>query len=178
MRKQLAIISGLVSLGLVTSACSTARQALGLEKVAPDEFRVVTKAPLSVPPDYALRPPAPGGDQPQTFDAQSSARMVLIGKEAAARRTQGENLLVAKAGGDRVDPSVRFVVDDENGDLTYKTPDFANRVINFRPDDERTPLNAMSEAERLRQQAITSATGGQPVIIRREEPGSFKLPGL
>ena len=37
------------------AGCQSASQALGMTKVTPDEFRVVTKAPLVVPPDYALR---------------------------------------------------------------------------------------------------------------------------
>ena len=41
------------------AGCNSTSQALGLSKVTPDEFRIVTKAPLVVPPDYALRPPSP-----------------------------------------------------------------------------------------------------------------------
>lgn len=178
MRSTTGYLAALLVSVTVLSGCSQAREALGLEKVAPDEFRVVTKAPLSVPPDYALRPPAPGGDQPQIFDAQSSARVHLLGQQAAARRSQGENLLVAKAGGNRVDGNVRLIVDDENGDLSYKSQSFADEVLKFRGSSKSTPLNAMSEAERLKQQAINAATGGKPVIIQRAEPGSLKLPGL
>ena len=44
------------ALGL--GGCQSASKALGMNKVTPDEFRVVTKAPLIVPPDFSLRPPA------------------------------------------------------------------------------------------------------------------------
>jgi len=54
----------IVATALVAAAglagCQSTQKALGMSKVTPDEFRVVTKAPLVVPPDYALRPPAPG----------------------------------------------------------------------------------------------------------------------
>ena len=33
------------------TGCTSTRQALGMTKVTPDEFRVVSKAPLVVPPD-------------------------------------------------------------------------------------------------------------------------------
>ena len=46
--------------GLGLAGCNSTRNALGMTKVTPDEFRVVSKAPLVVPPEYALRPPAPG----------------------------------------------------------------------------------------------------------------------
>ena len=35
--------------------CDTASKAFGLSKVTPDEFRVVTKAPLTLPPEAAQR---------------------------------------------------------------------------------------------------------------------------
>ena len=46
--------------GVWLSACGGVREAVGLETPAPDEFAVVTKAPLVMPPDYTLRPPQPG----------------------------------------------------------------------------------------------------------------------
>lgn len=38
--------------------CSGIGKALGFSKRPPDEFEVLAKAPLVVPPDYNLRPPA------------------------------------------------------------------------------------------------------------------------
>lgn len=50
---------------LMTSGCGDARQAFGLTRSAPDEFQVYKRQPLSMPPDYTLRPPAPGTPRPQ-----------------------------------------------------------------------------------------------------------------
>ena len=42
---------------LALSACSTAtKEKLGLTKKAPNEFMVIPRAPLSLPPEYDLRP--------------------------------------------------------------------------------------------------------------------------
>lgn len=42
---------------LALSACSTlTKEKLGMTKKAPDEFMVVPRAPLSLPPEYDLRP--------------------------------------------------------------------------------------------------------------------------
>ena len=38
------------ALGL--GGCQSASKALGMSRVTPDEFRVVTKSPLVVPPDF------------------------------------------------------------------------------------------------------------------------------
>ena len=42
------------------AGCEGIRDQLGFNKKAPDEFTVVKKAPLVLPPDFSLRPPAPG----------------------------------------------------------------------------------------------------------------------
>ena len=50
-------------LALGVGGCTEARRAVGWEKSPPDEFRIMTRAPLSMPPDYGLRPPTPGAPQ-------------------------------------------------------------------------------------------------------------------
>ncbi len=172
------------------AACNTASQALGVSKVTPDEFRVVSKAPLVVPPDYALRPPAPGEPRPQELQPESAARQALLGQRQQQTRSAGESALVTRAGGDRADPLVRYVVDDEFGDIAHKEKSFADRVLFWRKDNPATqvnpaaaaaaeagaepaPVDAAAEAARL-----AGATGGQPVIIARERRGGLKLPGL
>src|SRR5512143_1277174 len=42
------------------TGCDTLRNAAGEGKDSPDEFAVVTKAPLVIPPDFNLHPPAAG----------------------------------------------------------------------------------------------------------------------
>ena len=86
------------------AGCVSTRNALGLSKVTPDEFRVVTKAPRVIPPDYALRPPAPGEPRPQELQPESAARTALLGAREAQARSDGEKLLVTKAGADTPAP--------------------------------------------------------------------------
>ena len=43
------VIASLLAV-LVAGGCEGARKAIGLEKAAPDEFSVYTRAPLSLPP--------------------------------------------------------------------------------------------------------------------------------
>jgi hypothetical protein len=52
----------LLLLCLGASACgdSTPRQVFGLDKNPPDAFTVVARAPLTLPPDFGLRPPRLG----------------------------------------------------------------------------------------------------------------------
>lgn len=185
MNKRVMTVAILAVAGLAATGCQSTKQALGMTKVVPDEFRVVTKAPLVVPPEYALRPPAPGEPRPQELQPESAARQALLGQRAAAARSQGEAMLVTRAGGDRADPLARYVVDDEFGDIAYKEKSFADRIMFWRGSNdtassapvapganESAPVDAATEAERLR-----ALTGGRPITISRQTP-RFKLPGL
>jgi hypothetical protein len=66
---------------------------LGLEKTSPDEFLVVKRAPLSLPPNYELRPPKPGERRPQERTVRSRAKDRLFqspgGANGGAKGTRG-----------------------------------------------------------------------------------------
>src|ERR1700759_3338402 len=49
----------------------------GLTRDAPDEFTVTTRAPLSMPPDFSIRPPQPGAARPQELSARNAAEAAL-----------------------------------------------------------------------------------------------------
>lgn len=161
------------------AGCQSAGKALGMSKVTPDEFRVVTKAPLVVPPDFALRPPAPGEPRPQELQPESAARTALLGARESQVRTDGEKALVAKAGAEKADPLIRYVVDDEFGDVAHKDKSFADRVLFWRSGkpaaEQATPVevDAASEAKR-----ISGLTGDKSIIIQHDENSRLKLPGL
>jgi hypothetical protein len=168
------------------AGCDSASRAFGLAKVTPDEFRVVTKAPLTLPPDYSLRPPAPGEPRPQELQPESAARQALVGQRAGDVRSDGERIFVSKAGADHADPLVRYVVDDEFGNLAHKDKSFADYVMFWKKgepaaapaveaadQDQSQPIDPATEEKRL--QALT---GGKTIFIARKGDSKVKLPGL
>jgi hypothetical protein len=68
---------------LPISGCSrgSVQDALGMSKRAPDEFAVVRRAPLIMPPDYDLRPPDPGAPRPNIGRTADQARVALTGNQ-------------------------------------------------------------------------------------------------
>ncbi len=155
---------------MALSACSGTNTRSGFDKNAPDEFRVLRKAPLTIPPDYNLRPPAPGEARPQELRPSDQARAALFGQDYGKDASQGEQLLVARAGGDAVDPSIRAKVDYDDANTVRKSTSFGDEVIAGElPDDPEAAEKAAS--------AIEKATGGEDVIIQRKTVSS-KLPGL
>lgn len=85
-------------LSLALTACGTVRETLGVdEQSGPDEFDVATAPPLSIPPDFNLRPPEPGAPRPQAINPQTTARELLTGGAAehgeAVEPSASENIL-------------------------------------------------------------------------------------
>jgi hypothetical protein len=181
MRFNRVIIASALFAAAGLAGCQSTKSALGMTKVTPDEFRVVSKAPLVVPPDYGLRPPAPGEPRPQELQPESAARTAILGAREAQVRSDGEKMLVAKAGAEKADPLIRYVVDDEFGDIAHKEKNFADRVMFWHgsaktPDvgqDTAAPVDAAAEDARIK-----ALTGDKAVVIQRDENRHLKLPGL
>jgi hypothetical protein len=160
------------------SGCGSMREALGVEKVAPDEFRVVTTAPLVIPPDYNLRPPAPGETRPQELRPDAQARAALFGRDMGRDATAGERALVGRAGAGATDPSIRATIDRESSDIVRKPEAFADRVLNpsapVPSTGDAAADAARAERERLQ---VERATGGVSPTIAPPRQNEPKLPG-
>jgi len=181
MHKSVTLVALAAACAMTAGCGSGFRQAIGVEKVAPDEFRVVTRAPLTLPPDYALRPPRPGDPRPQELRPDGAARAAVFGQDVGAGATAGERAIVNRAGADAVDPAIRAQVDLEGAALVRKPEDFANRVIGFEgAAAAATPAaNPTDEEKRLAdQESVRRTTGGAPVVIQRGDTDRLKLPGL
>jgi hypothetical protein len=160
------------------SGCASIGNALGGGKVSPDEFRVVSQAPLTLPPDYSLRPPRPGEARPQELQPTEEARQALFGQDVGATASAGERQLVGDAHADATDPNIRDTVDFEAQGIVRRNEGFVNRLLAFGGSPSASaPLDPQAEQERLADEdSIRRATGGGQVIIQRDS-GGFKLPG-
>ncbi len=131
----------------------------------PDEFRVVKKAPLVIPPEYNLRPPQPGQAQPSEVDPARSDIAQVFGTSIGQGASASERALVQFAGASAVNPIIREQIDYEEAKVIRKSQRISDRVLFWRDNREEAS-------------ADDTATGGQPVTIERgREGGSFKLPG-
>lgn len=120
-----------VALAFGTASCSSLSKAVGSGKNSPDEFAVVTKAPLVIPPDFSLRPPRPGARRPQERDAAQEAANAVFGGSgpAAAMQTDGERMLLEGAGAQDADDSIRDLVDSEFYTIQRTNTGFANKIL-------------------------------------------------
>lgn len=153
LRKSLAVVAGAALIG--TAGCSSLSKAVGNQKNSPDEFAVVTKAPLVIPPDFSLRPPRPGARRPQERDSSQDASAAVFGSASgidAAAQTDGERMLLVTAGADDADNSIRDLVDSEYFTVQRTGRGFANKILFWKGEtvDPATLVDSEAEAERLR----------------------------
>jgi len=75
----------LLPAALLLAGCGDeVKKTFGLGKNPPDEFQVVRRAPLALPPDFSLRPPQPGAGRPQEETASDQARRTVLDQTQAA----------------------------------------------------------------------------------------------
>ena len=174
-----ALAATTVAFALGAAGCSSFARASGASKTTPDEFRIVTKAPLTVPPEFNLRPPRAGEPRPEDLLPRDLANSPLYGGGPLnTDASDGEQMLLARVGAASADPAVRALVDIETAGVVRKDRGFANRILFWRDGDTALDETTLADAEEIqrRQELADRATGGEPVVIRRDV--GPKLPGL
>ena len=114
MRKFM-IATCLVGTLAALSACGS-RGVFNRER--PDEMAVSRQAPLVIPPDFALVPPAPGAAPTVTSDANRQAMEAMFGGPAA--RSSSESAVLGEAGRDTALPGIRSSVGDPQTNMVDK----------------------------------------------------------
>jgi hypothetical protein len=184
---------------LTACARGTVQNALGMGKRAPDEFAVVSRAPLVLPPDYGLRPPGSAESRPGVDTPSERARASLTGGEAerpaAPDRevvsatfdeqgqavsdqhgdavSSGERALVAEATTTPTDPDIRRRIAEENMELAQVESALFTRLVRWnQPDTLSVAVDPVAETERLRTnraQGKPATEGDSPVITQRRQ---------
>ncbi|MFL2769514.1 MAG: DUF3035 domain-containing protein [Rhodospirillaceae bacterium] len=156
----------------VLSGCDDTRRALGIDKSLPDEFAVVRRAPLVMPPDYNLRPPAPGSERPQEGTTAEQARNTLIGRNRLDGYrlrgfSPGEIELLDQAGADLISPGIRDMLDRETSAFAKESDSFTDRLVFWSSNGQLgTPLDPAAEQKRLNEnQALGKAANEGPIPV-------------
>lgn len=185
-RRVLVSLCCAAALAATLSGCSNVRESLGMTREAPDEFRVVSRPPLAVPPDFRLRPPDPGAPPLQVGSASDMGRSAVTGTQSQPARTRdgasgglssGERALLSAAGADSADPSIRATVNAESASLAEGGRSFTDRLVFWRePEESGTLIDADAEARRIRERQAMgdSLTDGETPMIERRERGMFE----
>jgi hypothetical protein len=165
---------------LLLTGCDTGNLArtFGLTRDSPDEYTVTTRAPLSMPPEYNLRPPEPGASRPQEQTERQQAEQALapalaLGAQPAGSVSPGQTALIQETG-PAASSDVRRRVDQEAH--SDADPGFVDKLLYWRkPDPQNAQVDAQKESQRLRQNAALgeSPSVGETPIIQPTKKGWF-----
>lgn len=170
----------LVVIALVAASlagCQNVKRELGIGRNSPDEFMVVKRAPLTLPPEYALRAPS-DGSMPAASETTQAARAALLGTpETPVEGGTGESALLSKMGASAADPEIRSTINRENGYIALENRTVADKLIFWKdapPESETMPtseVNAKGEYERIkknREEGKAVNEGDVPVIEKKQ----------
>jgi len=168
---------------LALGGCSAFENLGGGKKFSPDEFKIVSHSPLTMPPNAELRPPRPGEPRPQEVTPADQAKEALsptlagrVQAQAKAPPTgapgdSSEQSLIAKASAGGVDPNIRSQVNQDTRVLAAKDNTFIDSLIFWQ--DKPPPgvvLDPEKEQQRLREAQATGtpSRAATPTIERRK----------
>jgi hypothetical protein len=181
----------LFGLTALLAGCSDITDTLGLGRNPPDEFAVVDRPPLALPPDFDLRPPQPGAPRPQDESTNKRASTMLFGPGAQvsstpdrgflagngtsnASHSDAEKALLETAGAAKAETGIREKVDREASQKVVGTRHLVDELLWWRKTEApATTVDAIAEAERLQE----SKEKGEPVnqgatpVIEKKKSG-------
>ena len=167
------------------------KEKLGLNREGPDEYRVVPRPPLSVPPEFNLRPPGqPSSDYISSVPSETRAHEQVLGGGADTKPdtespftastavtpviasplpSSGDSQFLSDAGAAQVDPQIRQRLLDDQMNGTGITKD-SHYLFNGK--DKSDPVvDPAKEAARIKQdeqQNKPVTTGDTPVIVPKD----------
>jgi len=186
----------LVSAALALVACGgEGGGLLDRGKRTPDEFAVYSRAPLTLPPDYGLRPPTPGTERAEG-EPSRDARDALVGSPAyptghsavggyslgrltsgsatsgvPAAGTPGVVALMDRTGALAAEPDIRAQVNRETAILAEEDQSFTDRLIFWgTPTEYGVVVDPVEESRRIKENLALGRTitaGDTPTIERR-----------
>lgn len=168
---------------LLLAACSGSdvKDTLGLKRQSPDEFRVVTRPPLSVPPQFDLRPPAPVGEGRSGVATDEQAKSLMLGTVSESGNTfrlkpdnsplmatlspssgklSPETNFLTRAGATEANPEIRRVIEAEKRAAVETVEEDSSWWNVLSLTDKKDPMvDAQGEAERIK----SAQAEGQPI---------------
>ncbi len=166
--------------------CDTVKSIAGMQKQVPDEFEVVTRAPLSLPPDFGLRSPEPGAERPQDVKPRDEARTILLRNSSSGDQTKiqeavksgrfsaGEAAILARAGAVNVDPGIRQTINSESSALADESNTITSKLLFWQDKPQPgTVVDPSKESRRIREARALGdkVNKGEVPIIERKEKG-------
>jgi len=111
---------------------------LGTDKLPPDEFTILTKPNLIIPPEYNLRPPAEGEIRPVPQQPSRELQAILFNNSVNTEEFSNSeiNLMTGADVAESI-PNIKEVLDSEMRDVEDVNENLKTQIIN-------TPANKIN----------------------------------
>jgi len=175
--RRVAVPSALLAALLLAGCSSDLSRDFGFTRDAPDEFAVTTRAPLSMPPDYNLRPPHPGAPRPQEVSPRTQAEEALtpqiaLNGQPTGQDSPGQDALVQSAG-PAAPANIRAQVNNAAAAEAAQSSSFVDTLLFWRtPASPGVVVDPQKEAQRIRENAALGRSqeiGDTPIIQPRQK---------
>ncbi|MCV6599431.1 MAG: DUF3035 domain-containing protein [Alphaproteobacteria bacterium] len=156
----------IVSLLLVSciSACAIDKQTLGLGRRTPDEFTVITRKPLSLPPEYNVTPPVNKGITSSNISNEVK-NSVLGEKDSINKLNNEDKSFLSTINADSSDKNIREELTNNSNPANNRK--VVNKIMFWKNKDNSTIIDNAEEAKRLKEnkkQGYKINNGNVPVI--------------
>ena len=125
-------ILGLLCLTLTVSACGGGlSDAFAYKKNPPDEFAILKKQPLIIPPDYSLKPPNETGSKIARASTRVEAEQILTGREVDINEiaSDGEREILDRVGSNPSQNNVRAKIQNDGNNVISKDKAVTEKLI-------------------------------------------------
>lgn len=172
------IFASLLLLSVAACNSSDVKSTLGLKKHSPDEFMVMSRPALTVPPQFDLPAPVDAGITPPKDFSSNKAKQALFGTATptTSKNNTAENALLAKAGAANTKDNIRQLIEEDERAAqnipanAEEEPGFFKRM--FKPitlDEKPDPIvNPQAEKDRIKEDQAqgTQVDGSQTPTIQ------------
>ncbi len=169
-----------ICVSLIACTGHEVRENLGLTPETPDEFSVIKRAPLEIPPslktsDIILPKPTPGVSRPQEISAETQAKKILKTQQEklqpATTTSTGEEAFLSNIKTD-TPTNIRSIIDQESKDwVDENTPVVEKLGMRKKSVEKKQALNPQEESERLKTlEDIINVVSPEPQKQLESEP--------
>lgn len=186
--KHRSLLAACSLLALCACGGNDVKETLGLEREPPDEFRVVARPPLAIPPQFNLRAPSTSDESPTAVPTSKQAESLVLGTPQAttsgdtfslkesnsqtaivpvtaapiatdgATSSQGDSQFLKNIGAEQADPNVRQTLAEQKIRKELENPSWWDKFSSS-PEKKDTVVDAKKEAERIK----TNQETGKPL---------------
>lgn len=169
---------------LVISGCegNSVRRTLGLTKKAPDEFMVLSRPSLTVPPEFKLAPPDNAALY-KTSKIPGKAKTILYGETETASKpkSSGEQTLLKKAKSGEANSNIReLLVHESRSSIGEGRKKDERGVIDILVNPELADKDPIIDADKERDRIHKNMREGRPLtegevpVVEREAKSVLK----